>query len=163
MDDSIRKAKSISELFVIVKRVVKEYLGVDQAGLMVGTSDLGVYRGGFIGAFYSLNSNMIIINKRPLARVKKIMPTQYNYYLFHILLHEYIHSIGSYDEEQTRHLVFEISQHYFGKNHPVTEFSVNMSKILPKLGYSDFSFEPPLDTNVDFELGIDKENIDYIN
>src|SRR3989344_9135574 len=106
-DKKITGAKSISDIFEIVKSSVFEYLGAEQAGLMVGVSDLGSFNNGFIGAFYSLDANMIIINKRPLARLLQTNPSIYKHYLFHVILHEYIHSVGSLDELQTRQLVYE--------------------------------------------------------
>ena len=39
-EKKIKKAESISEIFEIAKEIVWEYLGVEQAGLMVGISDL---------------------------------------------------------------------------------------------------------------------------
>ena len=64
-DQSIQNAKTIPEMFGMVKEMVREYLGQEQTGLMVGLSDLGALQDGFYGAFYSLNANMIIINKKP--------------------------------------------------------------------------------------------------
>src|SRR3989344_8358823 len=113
----IERAKSFADIFEIVKNLVMESLGSEQAGLMVGVSDLGNFENGFIGAFYSQNSNMIVINKRPLARIIQTNPNLYNYYVFHVMLHEYMHSIGYYDEAETRFLVHEISKSYFGNNH----------------------------------------------
>ena len=65
-DSRIIKARNLSDIFEIVKEIVYGHLGAEQAGLMVGVTDLGSYQNGFIGAFYSLNSNSIIINKKGL-------------------------------------------------------------------------------------------------
>ncbi len=162
-EKELKKAKTFADIFEIVKELVREFLGAEQAGLMVGVTDLGAYGQGFIGAFYSLNSNMIIINKRPLGRLLKTNPSLYNYYLFHVMLHEYIHSIGSYYETQTRQLVHEISEHYFGSNHVVTQLATNMEKFIPHLTYPNQVFQPPQDINIEFVKGIDKKNINYIN
>ena len=163
-EKELEKAKTISDIFEIVKEIVRESLGTEQAGLMVGISDLGAFDRGFIGAFYSLNSNMIIINKRPLARVLQTNPKLYNYYLFHVMLHEYIHSIGSYDEEQTRLLVHEISRQYFGDSHAATQFAANIEKFIPNLAYPGINgFQEPEDMSIEFVKGIDKKNIKYIN
>ena len=160
----LQKAKTISDIFEIVKEMVREYLGMEQAGLMVGVSDLGAHSQGFIGAFYSLNANMILINKKPLARILQTNPSLYIYYLFHVMLHEYIHSIGSYNEGQTRQLVHEISQHYFGNTHTVTQLSSNIEKFIPNLAYPDINgFQEPQNINIEFVKGIDKKNINYIN
>ena len=160
----LKKAKTISDIFEIVKEIVRDYLGIEQAGLMIGVSDLGAHSQGFIGAFYSLNANIILINKKPLARILQTNPSLYNHYLFHVMLHEYIHSIGSYDEGQTRQLVHEISQHYFGSSHTVTQLSLNIEKFMPSLAYPNINgFQEPEDINIEFVKGIDKKNINYIN
>lgn len=160
-EKGLEKAKSFADIFEIVKDIVKGYLGADQAGLMVGVTDLGLYNKGFIGAFYSLDANAIVINKRPLARLLQTSPHLYNHYIFHLLLHEYIHSIGSYDEVMTRQLVLEISSHYFGDAHLVTQFASDISKFMPNLAYPD-NFQPPQDTSIEFVKGIDRKNTNYI-
>ena len=161
-DSKIKKARNFPDIFEIVKEIVYEHLGAEQAGLMVGVTDLGSYQNGFIGAFYSLNSNSIIINKRPLARIFQTNPSIYNYYLFHVMLHEYIHSIGSYDEAQTRLLVLEMSGHYFGNDHILTQFASDIGKFMPNLTYPE-GFIEPSDVNIEFVKGIDRKNINYIN
>ena len=160
---AIEKAKTIADIFAIVKEMVREYLDLEQAGLMVGITDLGAHNHGFIGAFYSLDANTIVINKKPLARILQTNPSLYNHYLFHIMLHEYIHSIGSFDEAQTRQLVYEMSQHYFGEKHIVTQLATNIAKFMPNLAYPSSGFEPPTDVNIEFVKGIDRKNTNYIN
>ena len=159
----IENAKSIADIFEIVKLMIRDYLGVDQAGLMVGITDLGSHAQGFVGAFYSLDANTIIINKRPLARLLQTNPSLYNCYLFHVMLHEYIHAIGSFDEDQTRQLVYEISNHYFGNNHLITQLATNMQRFMPDLTYPASGFQTPVDMNIDFITGIDRKNTNYIN
>lgn len=162
-ENYLKNAKNISDIFEIVKEIVRDYLGIEQAGLLVGLIDLGAYAQGFVGAFYSLNANMIIINKKPLARISQTNPSLYNYYLFHVMLHEYIHSIGSYDETQTRQLVYEISRHYFGINHLATQLAFDIGKFMPDLTYPNTAFQPPEDINIEFVKGIDRKNTNYIN
>ncbi|MBI3035787.1 hypothetical protein HYY71_05690 [Candidatus Woesearchaeota archaeon] len=159
----LEKSKTFADIFEIVKGIVREYIGAEQAGLMVGVTDLGIHSQGFIGAFYSPDANTIIINKKPLARLLQTNPRLYNYYLFHVMLHEYVHSIGSYDERQTRQLVYEISEHYFGANHPVTQLASNIEKFMPSLTYPNQGFQPPQDINIEFVKGIDRKNTNYIN
>jgi len=162
-EKGIKSARTIADIFEVVKEMIREYLGAEQAGLMVGITDLGTHSHGFIGAFYSMDANMIIINKKPLARILQTNPPIYNHYLFHIMLHEYIHSIGSFDEAQTRQLVYEMSQHYFGEKHIVTQLATNIAKFMPSLTYPNTGFQPPKDINIDFVTGIDRKNTNYIN
>ena len=159
----LEKAKNFADIFEIVKELVREYIGAEQYGLMVGVSDLGAFDRGFIGAFYSLEANMIIVNKRPLARILQTNPAMYNHYIFHIMLHEYIHSIGSYDEAQTRQLVREISGHYFRADHIVTQLASNIEKFMPNLTYPVAGYQPPQDFSIEFVKGIDRKNTNYIN
>jgi hypothetical protein len=161
-EKEIEKANTISDIFEIVKRIVREYLGHEQAGLMVGLTDLGAHQNGFIGAFYSLVSNMIILNKKPMIRILQTKPEYYNYYLFHVILHEYIHAIGSYDEKQTRQLVLEVSTHYFGDEHILTQFAAHIEKFIPHLSFPGYGYQLPEDLNIEFVRGIDKKNTDYI-
>ncbi len=162
-EKELKNAKTFADIFEVVKQMVMEHLGTEQAGLMVGVTDLGAHAQGFIGAFYSLNSNMIIINKRPLARILQTNPSLYNYYLFHVMLHEYVHSIGSYDEAQTRQLVYEVSEHYFGAGHIVAQLASNIEKFMPSLTYPIKGYMPPQDINIEFVKGIDRKNTNYIN
>ena len=162
-ESEIKKAKTIADIFEIVKEMVREYVGAEQAGLMVGVSDLGAFPKGFVGAFYSLEANTIIINKKPLARILQTNPGLYNYYLFHVMLHEYIHAIGSFDEPQTRQLVYHIRSHYFGDNHTITNLSTNIGKFMSNLAYPAADFQTPSDMNIEFVKGIDRKNTNYIN
>ena len=49
----VNNSKTIADVFEIVKEMIREYLGLEQAGLMVGITDLGAHSNSFIGAFYS--------------------------------------------------------------------------------------------------------------
>ncbi len=157
---SLEKAKNFADIFDLVKKLVKNHLGTDQAGLLLGVSDLGSYGNAYLGAFYSLDANTIVINKRPLNKIKQTKPNLYNSYVFHVLLHEYIHSLGILDEAQVRTLVYETTQKYFGKNHLATQMALNMEKFIPDLTFGEF--EPPEDISIEFISGIDRDNTNYI-
>ena len=158
---SLEKAKNFADIFHLVKSAVKNCLGTDQAGLLLGLSDLGAYGNAYLGAFYSFDANTIVINKRPLNKIKNTNPNLYNPYIFHVLLHEYIHSLGILEEDQVKILVYEISQKNFGKNHAATQMALNSEKFIPNLVFED-NFEPPEDLSIEFVSGIDRENTDYI-
>jgi len=160
-EQQLRNAKSFGEIFDIVKKVVFDYCGKDQAGLMLGLTDLGTDSNQFIGAFYTLHGNMIIINKKPLQRIIQINPQLYNPYIFHILLHEYIHSLGIMDEQICRQLTQDISQQYFGDNHIATQLAHNIGKFMPNLVYPQ-NFTPPKDISIEFVSRFDRSNTNYI-
>ena len=157
----LENAKSIPDIFELVKKAVKKILKIDHAGLMLGISDLGMRKDAFIGAFYSLDSNMIIINKSPLNMIKQYNTEMYNQYLFHILLHEYLHSTGFYDEDECRKMTVIVSQEAFGKEHPLTKFSLD-SESLFGVGYGKIDEYQERDLDIEFVLGFDKSNLSYI-
>ncbi|MBD3203070.1 hypothetical protein GF327_02150 [Candidatus Woesearchaeota archaeon] len=157
----LQKAKNIQELFELVKEICYVHFGKDQAGLMVGLSDLGIYGGSFLGAYYSLNANTIVINKKPLSRIRQTNPDLYKPYVFHILLHEYIHSLGYMDETIVRKLVYEISVNYLGKNHLAVKIAADMNEFLPYISLSGNISEPG-DLSIEYLSGIDRKNTNYI-
>lgn len=115
--DRLNECYDFSCIFELVKTVVELTIGRRRAGLMLGLSDLPIY----IGAFHMMGSNFIIMNKRLLDRIvntgdRKLI----NAYVFHVLLHEYIHSLGCIDEEQTHWLTSKISEKMLGLEHPAT-------------------------------------------
>lgn len=148
MQKELENARSIADIFDIVKRVVKQRLGLDGHGLLVGLSDLGAYPGHFIGAFYDIGANTIIINKRPLQTMP---PRLWNGYLFHILLHEYIHSLGFLKEEQVRLIVATIvSEH-------TPEVPTDIAGYMRYVTYGE-----PTSFTIDYVTGIDRRNTNYI-
>jgi len=154
-----QKCKTIADIFELVKASAAKYLNMEQAGLMVGLADLGEQPDGFVGAFYSLNANAIILNNNILQNILSSNPTMYKPFVFYVLLHEYVHSLGFYDEMQTRQLTYEISMK-LGHTR-IVEFSTNIEKYFPNLILSE-EIEPAEDVNIDFIPGIDRKNTNYI-
>ena len=121
--------------FEEVKDVVRKTEKRSRAGLMLGLQELGSTLNGFIGAYFPISSNIIIINKTPLRRIIETNPNLIKPYGFHLLLHEYIHSLGFLDEQITRQKTYEISRQYFGDKHIITQLSTNINKFFPNLVY----------------------------
>jgi hypothetical protein len=123
------------ETFEDVKKVVQETEGRSRAGLMLGLQEIGASLDGFIGAYYPVASNIIVVNKTPLRRILETNRALLKPYIFHVLLHEYIHSLGYYDEETTEQKTYEISKKQFGEHHIITELSKDIKKFFPNLVY----------------------------
>jgi hypothetical protein len=137
---------NLIEIFEDVKRVVQQKEGRSRGGLMLGLQEIGASLDGFIGAYYPVASNIIIVNKTPLRRILETNKTLLKPYVFHVLLHEYIHSLGYLDEETTEKKTYEISKKQFGEHHIVTELATNMKKYFPNLVYPIHGWLPIKDT-----------------
>ncbi len=155
------KAKTIADIFEVVKAAVSRRLRQSRGGLMLGLADLGNQPGGFFGAFYPVGTNIIVMNRIPMLRIKETQPELFNPYVFHVLLHEYLHSLGYLDEGAVRNLSIEISQALFGKEHPATRIAQDTIAFFPNLVYPDILWRPE---NVRIELveGFDRGSASYI-
>jgi hypothetical protein len=143
--------KSLIDTFEEVKSVVQKNEKRSRAGLMLGLQEIGASLDGFIGAYYPIASNIIIVNKTPLRRIIETNKTLLRPYIFHILLHEYIHSLGFLDEETTGQKTYEISKSQFGEHHIITQLSTDIRKFFPNLVYPIHGWLP-LKTTPPIEL-----------
>ena len=146
------------DAFESVKEAVSRAEGRSRAGLMLGLQELGASPGGFIGAYYPVYSNLIVVNKTPLRRITETKPYLLEPYSFHILLHEYIHSLGLFDEGLTRLKTYEISRKTFGDGHLATELSADLGKFLPDLVYPNYGWVPETQTGIEIIRGFDKSS-----
>jgi len=121
--EALERCKDFGDVFEVVKRAVKENLGQRRVGLMLYLGNLPLS----VGAFHQVGSNGIVINRKILnlvmASAKSI--TELNSFIFSILLHEYLHSLGYMNERQVRKLVYEISEKSLGADHPATEMAAS--------------------------------------
>ncbi len=153
-----RTKKDLIDTFESVKEVVRKTAGRSRAGLMLGLQELGTFPNGFVGAYYPINSNLIVMNKTPLRRIKETNPHLLEPYSFHVLLHEYIHSLGIIDESIAEKKTYEISRKYFGEGRLVTEFSKDMGKFLPNLVYPFYGWVPEQETGIELVKGFDRSS-----
>ena len=127
--------QNLIDIFENVKDAVRKSEGRSRAGLMLGIQELGSTLNGFIGAYYPVASNIIVINKTPLRRIIETNPQLLKPYGFHVLLHEYIHALGFLDEELAKRKTYEISKENFGEDHIITKLSKDMKQFFPNLTY----------------------------
>lgn len=148
----------LTEIFESVKDTVRKHERRERAGLMLGLQELGASLNGFVGAYYPVYSNIIVVNKTPLRRIVETNKNLFEPYSFHILLHEYIHSLGLFDEELTRRKAYEISRKHFGVDHLATEFARNMEQFMPNLVYPVYGWTPGTDAPIELVKGFDKSS-----
>lgn len=150
------------EIFELVKETVRRHLKTERTGLMLGLSNLGGGPEHLVGGFFQVAGNMIVMNKLPLHRIQETNPNLYKPYIYHILLHEYLHSIGYLSESQVRPLVYEISKSFFGEQHLVTALGEGWHKFMPNLVYPIYGWSPDGDFRVEVVPGLDPDATSYI-
>jgi len=115
------QCRNFGDVFGLVKKTVERSLGQRRSGLMLYLAELPEQ----IGAYHAMGTNGIVMNKLALDAVTRSARTlrHINSYVYSILLHEYLHSLGYVDEAQARKLVFEVSKENLGEDHPATEIA----------------------------------------
>jgi hypothetical protein len=154
-------AKDLPDIFEIVKTAVRKSTGMERPGLMLGLANLGGGPEGLIGAFYPIATNIIVMNTLPLKRIKETDPALYKPYVFHILLHEYLHTLGIIDEAATRKKAYEVSTEIFEKEHVVTQLAADLSRFIPKLVYPVYGWQPPEEYQLELVKGFDRSSTTF--
>ena len=122
-------AEGYGPIFDLVKSHVEEVLSLHRAGLTLALSDLPSY----VGAYHVLGSNYLVINRRLLQRVRAEEPKEIvNSFLYMLMLHEYLHSLGLTEEGKVRQASKEVASRMLGVGHPATMLVTNpLNKLFP--------------------------------
>lgn len=89
-----------------------------------------------VGAYHQMGSNAIVMNRNLLKVVNKLSRSKArtNSYVFMILLHEYLHTLGYADDAQVRSLGRQIADGFFGSRHPAGDMAVKpLDQFFPDL------------------------------
>ena len=158
--DKLEESNSISDIFELVKEAAWKTIKRSRAGLDLGLIELGNQPQGFLGAFYVSGSNIIVMNETPLKRIQETNPNLLTPYIFSVLLHEFLHSLGYFDEDKVRKLTYGISYEIFGEENIVTQISKDMKKFFPNFIYPDGA--PQINGPVKLVKDFDKSSTRYI-
>ena len=163
--ERLDECSGLSDVFELVKECVKRFLNRQRAGLMLGLADLGMRREYFVGAFHPVNSNIIVMNRRPLElALRNTDKKVYNAYCFHLLLHEYLHSLGYVNESDVKKLTYEVCESAFGRSHPATVMAERgVAAYFPKVGYFDVDSSVPESLEVELVRDFDRSSVTYID
>ncbi len=157
----LENARTLADIFEVVKSAVWKSMGTSRGGLMLGLANLGNDPQGFLGAFHSAGSNIILMNKIPLDRIQETDPQLYKPYAFHVMLHEYLHSLGYLDENTVKQKVYEITRGIFGDDHTATLLAADTANFLNKLVYPDAVWKAD-DMKLELVDGFDRGSASYI-
>ena len=157
----LEEAKTLADIFEVVKAIVLKSMKKSRGGLMLGMADLGNHPKGFLGGFFTVGSNVIVLNKNPLQRITETRPELYKPYAFHVLLHEYIHSLGYLDERMVNTKVYEITKDALGEEHLATQIAASTESFIKHLVYPDTAWKAD-DDRMELEKDFDRSSVSYI-
>jgi hypothetical protein len=87
-----------------------------------------------LGAYHTLGSNIIVANRYILEYIQNTKSKEeYNSYIFAVLAHEYLHSLGIIDENKVRKMTYKLCLDIFGKDHITAKFANNPLNAFPQL------------------------------
>jgi len=157
--------KLMPKIFEKIKEDVRKVYGRHRAGLSLGLVEMGMNRGGFIGGMHFHPGTDIVMNKTPLKIILKEQPFEIVWaYTYHILLHEYIHSLGIIDEHQCRIVTLKISEEIFmDSNHPAINLAKNgIGTYFPNLNliYTPPDLKPD-GISIEYVYEFDNQSYDY--
>jgi len=157
--------KEIPDIFEKVRADVRQILGRQRAGLNLGLAEMGMYRGGFIGGMHFPPGTDIVMNKTPLKIILEKQPYEIVWaYTYHILLHEYIHSLGIWDESLCRAITLRISEEIFkDADHPAIILAKNgIGMYFPNLHliYAPPEYRPD-GISIEYVRDFDRESYSY--
>jgi hypothetical protein len=158
----LESAKTLADIFEVVKGAVWENRKKSRGGLMLGLANLGNHPQGFFGAFYPVGSNIIVMNKIPLERIKETRPELFKPYIFHVLLHEYLHTLGYLDENGVRKMVIDITRDVFGDEHLDTGIAADTQHFFHNLVYPGAAWQPD-NMNMELVPDFDRGSASYIS
>lgn len=128
----VASLKDFNEAFELVKAVVLQRFKMHRAGLSLILQMMPSN----LGAYHMLGSNAIVMNSYLLAAVKKIAGSteEYNSYMFMVLAHEYLHSLGIVDENTVRQMTYQLCKWMLGDDHASTKMAKeDPSTLYPQL------------------------------
>jgi len=129
---ALSSAEGFDSIFEMVKAATERTTGMHRAGLTLVLGDIP----NNVGAYHEMGSNAIVMNRNLLRIVEKLSKSRSkrNSYVFMILLHEYLHSLGYTSDRQVRQLGKKISDEYFGREHMAAEMAVRpLEQFFPDL------------------------------
>jgi hypothetical protein len=148
--NKILQLADFNQAFELVKLAVEDKFKMHRAGLSLILQGLPTK----LGAYHILGSNLIIVNKRILNIIKihKSL-NEYNSYLFMVLTHEYLHSLGILSELEVRNMTYNLLSSLVGEHHMATKMARHQPwDLFPELGlFDDNSFEQKFEIIKNFD------------
>jgi hypothetical protein len=132
---ALERDADYNAVFRVVRDAVHQVLGVERPGLGLGLSNLPPS----IGAYWQVTGNLIVLNEGlvQVMRANARSPLELNSFVYVILAHEYLHSLGYLDEASVRRVTAHVTRSAFGPDHPATRMAEgDLWRLYPFLAYA---------------------------
>ncbi len=114
----LERPADYDSIFRVVRGAVHSVLRRERPGLGLGLANLPPS----IGAYWQVTGNLIVLNEGLVAamRANATSTLEFNSFVYVILAHEYLHSLGYLDERSVRRVTAEVTRAAFGAHHLAT-------------------------------------------
>ncbi|MHB8352775.1 MAG: hypothetical protein ACYDFT_08855 [Thermoplasmata archaeon] len=132
---SLDAPRDLSGIFAVVRSTVRRVLDRERPGLGLALSNLPPQLGGY----WQVTGNLIVLNESLLATMRSQArdPREFNSFVFVILAHEYLHTLGYLEEHEVRPVTARVAREAFGADHPATIMAQgDLWQLYPNLRFS---------------------------
>jgi hypothetical protein len=108
-------------VFAIVREAVRRTLRLDRPGLGLGLSSLPPT----VGAYWPVTGNLIVLNEGLVTAMRSHAKStlEFNAFVYVVLTHEYLHSLGYLGEPEVRRATAWVTRTAFGPGHLATSLA----------------------------------------
>jgi hypothetical protein len=108
-------------VFRVVRGATRSLLGLERPGLGLALSNLPPG----LGAYWPVTGNLIVMNESLVETMRQHArsPVEFNSFVFVILAHEYLHTLGYLAEREVRPATARVARAAFGPDHPATRMA----------------------------------------
>ena len=108
-------------VFAVVREAVRKTLHLDRPGLGLGLSSLPPN----VGAYWPVTGNLIVLNESLVAAMRSRAKStlEFNSFVYVVLAHEYLHSLGYLGEPEVRRATAWVTREAFGEGHLATSLA----------------------------------------
>ena len=116
--DRLETANGYGEVWEIVKDTVQQSINRRRDKMMLFLDDLPMQ----LGAYHPIGTNNIVLNRALVQIVEASIERRQvvNALIYNLLLHEYLHALGEYSEQDVRNMVYEVAKKCFGEKNIAT-------------------------------------------
>ncbi|MCL5679546.1 MAG: hypothetical protein M1301_04925 [Candidatus Thermoplasmatota archaeon] len=133
--NSLDSRMDYDSIFEVVKESVRYVTGKARSGIGLALSDLP----STLGAYWQVGGNYIVMNENLVRAMLKLSGSEreFNSFIYMILAHEYIHSLGYIDEMEAREMTAKVARAAFGEKHHAARMSAgDVWNMYPQLKYA---------------------------